>query len=145
MHIWKLFLKYYEMKQGYEFANSPARKLAQSFSLNIIGGKPISIKQRLLSGIDTVVKLHENYTKQMDSCFKSFIYYALNEKRLVLFLRMILQTTSLVNNYYHSWSYTRQTGFNDALHSLDCLTSIKFHLPIDVSVRRFINTQDLIE
>jgi hypothetical protein len=36
-------------------------------------------------------------------------------------------------------------GFHDALHSLNRLTSINFHLPIDISVRRFVNNQDLIE
>jgi len=37
------------------------------------------------------------------------------------------------------------SGFNDALHSLDRLTSIDFRLPINISVRRFMNNKDLIE
>ncbi|CAF0803057.1 unnamed protein product [Rotaria sordida] len=146
MHIWKLFLKYYDMKDGYEFANNPARKLSQSFSLDIIGGKPITLTEYLLNGIDAVVKLHKKHTKQqMNCCFKSFICYALNEKKLVSFLRLILRTGILVENYYQTWSYTRQTGFNDALHSLDRLTSIDFDLPINTSIRRFMNNRDLIE
>ncbi|CAF3756799.1 unnamed protein product [Rotaria sp. Silwood1] len=145
MHAWKLFLKYYDMKHGNEFANSPARKLSESFSLDVVGGKPITIKQCLLSGIDNIVKLHEKHNKSMDSCFKSFICYALNEKKLVSFLRIILKTVPLIENYYQSWSYTKTTGFHDALHSLDRLTSIDFHLPINVSVRRFMNNRDLIE
>lgn len=145
MHAWKLFLKYYEMKRGNEFANSPARKLSESFSLNVIGGKPITLKQCLLSGIDTIVKLHEKHSKSLDSCFKSFICYSLNEKKLVAFLRILLKTTPLVENYYQSWSYTKMTGFNDALHSLDRLNLIDFHLPINISVRRFMNNKDLIE
>ena len=32
-------------QHGDEFANSPARKLSQSFSLDVVGGKPITIKQ----------------------------------------------------------------------------------------------------
>ena len=32
-------------KHGNDFANSPARKLSQSFSLDVIGGKPITAKQ----------------------------------------------------------------------------------------------------
>ncbi|CAF4036328.1 unnamed protein product, partial [Rotaria sp. Silwood2] len=67
------------------------------------------------------------------------------EKKLVSFLRTILKTVPLVENYYQSWSYTKATGFHDALHSLDRLTSIDFHLPINVSVRRFMNNRDLIE
>jgi len=145
MHAWKLFLKYYDMKRGNEFANSPARKLSESFSLDVIGGKPITLKQCLLSAIDTTVKLHEKHSKSMDGCFKSFVCYALNEKKLVSFLRIILKTVPLVENYYQSWSYTKTTGFNDALHSLDRLTSIDFHLPINISVRRFMNNRDLIE
>jgi len=145
MHAWQLFLKYYQMKHGEEFANSPARKLSQSFSLDVIGGKPITIKQCLLSAIDTIVNLHEKHSKSMESCFKSFVCYALNEKKLVAFLRVILKTIPLIENSYQSWSYTKTTGFNDALHSLDRLTSIDFHLPINVSVRRFANNRDLIE
>ncbi|CAF1200939.1 unnamed protein product [Rotaria sp. Silwood1] len=146
MHIWKLMLKYYDMKSGYEFSNSPAHKLSQSFSLDIVGGKPITLTECLLNAIDTIMKLHQNHKKQqMDCCFKSFICYALNEKKLVLYLRLILQTVVLVENYYQTWSYTRQTGFNDALHSLDRLTSIDFNLPINTSVRRFMNNRDLIE
>ncbi|CAF3052113.1 unnamed protein product [Rotaria socialis] len=145
MHAWKLFLKYYEMKHGNEFANSPARKLSESFSLDVIGGKPITLKQCLLSGIDNIVKLHEKHNKSMDSCFKSFVCFALNEKKLVSFLRIILKTMPLVENYYQPWSYTKKTGFNDALHSLDRLKSIDFRLPINISVRRFMNNKDLIE
>jgi hypothetical protein len=33
-----------------------------------------------------------------------------SEKKLVSFLRMILKTTPLVENYYQPWSYTRRTG-----------------------------------
>ncbi|CAF0733315.1 unnamed protein product [Adineta steineri] len=145
MHAWKLFLKYYDLKNGNEFINSPARKLSQSFSLDVVGGRSITTKQCLLSAIDTVVKLHENHSKPMDSCFKSFICHALNEKKLVPFLRLILKTGQLVECSYQQWSYTKQTGFNDALHSLNRLTSIDFHLPINMSVRRFINNRDLIE
>ncbi|CAF5217909.1 unnamed protein product, partial [Rotaria magnacalcarata] len=67
------------------------------------------------------------------------------ERKLVPFLRLILQSPTLVEHYYQPWSYTKKTGFNDALHSLDRLTSIDFRLPIDTSVRRFINHRDIIE
>ena len=36
-------------------------------------------------------------------------------------------------------------GFNDALHSLNRLSAVDFHLPIDTSVRRFVHNEDLIE
>lgn len=145
MHAWKLFLNYYEMKHGDEFANSPARKLSQSFALEVVGGKPITVKQCLLSAVDTIVKLHEKHAQSMESCFKSFVCSALNERKLVQYLRVLLKTTPLIESSYQSWSYTKTTGFNDALHSLDRLSSINFHLPVNVSVRRFLNNRDLIE
>ncbi|CAF2070529.1 unnamed protein product [Rotaria magnacalcarata] len=145
MHIWELFLKYFDMKHGNEFVNSPARKLSQSFALDIVGGRPVTLTQYLLSGIDTIVKMHSKHPQHMDRCFKSFVCYALNERKLVPFLRLILQSPTLVEHYYQPWSYTKKTGFNDALHSLDRLTSIDFRLPIDTSVRRFINHRDIIE
>lgn len=47
MHVWDLLLKYYEIKHGKEFTQSAANKLSQSFSLNVVGGKVITIKQVL--------------------------------------------------------------------------------------------------
>lgn len=45
MHAWDLLLKYYEMKHGKEYNETPARKLSSSFDLNIVGGKAITAKQ----------------------------------------------------------------------------------------------------
>lgn len=45
MHAWELILKFYEMKNGEQFNSTPARKLSQSFNLNIVGGNAISYKQ----------------------------------------------------------------------------------------------------
>ncbi|CAF4040562.1 unnamed protein product [Rotaria sp. Silwood2] len=60
MHIWKLILKYYDMKNGYEFKNSPAHKLSQSFSLDIIGGKPITLTEVLYDLIFNEKKNNNN-------------------------------------------------------------------------------------
>lgn len=35
-----------------------------------------------------------------------------------------------------------QTGFQDAFHTLDRLTSYKFDLPVDLAVRQFQNIKD---
>lgn len=51
MHAWELILKYYEMKNGEEFNSRPARKLSQSFNLNIGGDTSVSIKQVVKSFI----------------------------------------------------------------------------------------------
>ena len=45
MHAWELILKYYELKNGERYNSTPARKLSQSFNLDIIGGTAISNKQ----------------------------------------------------------------------------------------------------
>lgn len=48
LHAWDLFTKYYEIKHGKEFTDSPARKLSQSFNLDVIGGRAITIKQVIM-------------------------------------------------------------------------------------------------
>jgi hypothetical protein len=45
MHAWELILKYYELKNGDRYNSTPARKLSQSFNLDIVGGTAISSKQ----------------------------------------------------------------------------------------------------
>ena len=45
MHAWELILKYYELKNGERYNSTPARKLSQSFNLDIVGGTAISNKQ----------------------------------------------------------------------------------------------------
>lgn len=77
MHAWDLFLKYYEMKHGKEYNDSPARKLSQSFHLDIVGGKAITTKQNLLSGIDSVLSSHRPLKRSDDMQFKAFICLAL--------------------------------------------------------------------
>jgi hypothetical protein len=50
MHAWELVLKYYELKNGERYNSTPARKLSQSFNLDIVGGTAISNKQVRLQG-----------------------------------------------------------------------------------------------
>lgn len=45
MHVWDLVLKFYDMKHGEQFNSTPARKLSQSFNLDIVGSSTISSKQ----------------------------------------------------------------------------------------------------
>lgn len=77
MHAWDLLVKYYESKHGKEFTQSATNKLSQSFSLNVVAGKVITIKQSLLSAIETVLKIHKNDMSNKDSCFKAFVCLAL--------------------------------------------------------------------
>ena len=36
-HAWDVILKFYEMKMGHEYNSTPARKLSQSFGLDLSG------------------------------------------------------------------------------------------------------------
>ncbi|XP_061181320.1 RUN domain-containing protein 1-like [Saccostrea echinata] len=142
LHAWDLLLKFYDMKHGRQYNESPARKLSQSFHLEMVGGKPITAKQTLLGAIDTVISSHTPLKRSEDSHFKAFISLALNEKKLVVWFKLLFRTQTLIDSYYQDWSYVARTGFDDALKSLDKLNSIPFKLPVDLAVRPFSNIKD---
>lgn len=140
MHIWDLVMKYYDMKHGKEFTQSATNKLSQSFNLNVVNGKAITIKQALLNAINQILLIHKFDQSNKDSCFKAFVCLALNEKKLVLYLKQLLKTTLIIENYYQNWSYVKSTGFDDALKSLDQLKVINSNFPVEKSTRRKSNT-----
>ncbi|KFM73221.1 RUN domain-containing protein 1, partial [Stegodyphus mimosarum] len=100
MHAWDLILKYYELKNGYQYNASPARKLCQSFNLEIVGGVATTPKQSLLSTIDNIISTHTPLKRSPDSHFKAFVCAALNEKRLVSWLKLIYKTRVLLEHFY---------------------------------------------
>ena len=65
------------IQHGQEYNQSPARKLSQSFHLDIVGGKAITSKQTLLGAIDTVIASHSHLKRSEDSHFKAFVCLAL--------------------------------------------------------------------
>ncbi|KAK7868724.1 hypothetical protein R5R35_002529 [Gryllus longicercus] len=142
MHAWELILKYYEMKNGEKYNSTPARKLSQSFNLDIVGGTAISNKQNMLSVIGNIINMHTQYKRSYDSHLKAFICAALNSKKLVTWLRLIIRCQKLTQMYYQSWSYIVRTGAEDSFESLDKLTPYKFDLPVDLAVRQFQNIKD---
>ncbi|XP_071649280.1 RUN domain-containing protein 1 [Temnothorax longispinosus] len=142
MHAWELILKYYEIKHGRRYNSSPAQKLSQSFNLDLAAGRIASSKQSLLTTIGNIIASHSPYKRSYDSHFKAFVCAALNANKLVIWLKLILQCQYLLENYYLSWSYVVKTGFQDAFHTLDRLTSYKFDLPVDLAVRQFQNIKD---
>uniref|UniRef100_A0A182MJU6 RUN domain-containing protein n=1 Tax=Anopheles culicifacies TaxID=139723 RepID=A0A182MJU6_9DIPT len=73
MHAWELLLVYYNIKNGDRYNSTPARKLSESFNLDIVDGRPLSNKQSLLSAIGSIVALHSPYKRSYDSQFKAFI------------------------------------------------------------------------
>ncbi|XP_074660272.1 RUN domain-containing protein 1-like [Tubulanus polymorphus] len=142
MHAWDLLMKYYEMKHGREYNESPARKLSQSFDLDIVGGKAITAKQTLLGALDTVLSSHDPLKRSEDAKFKAFVCLGLNERKLSTWLRLVLRNTTMVDYYYQPWSYTAKTGFEDAAKSLSRLNGLDFHLSVDLAVKPFTNIKD---
>lgn len=142
MHAWDLLLKFYDMKHGLEYNQSPARKLSQSFHLEMVGGKAITSKQTLLGAIDTVISSHTPLKRTEDSHFKAFISLGLNEGLLPTWLKLIFRTQTLIDNYYQDWSYIARTGFDDGIKSLEKLNAVKFRLPVDLAIRPFSNIRD---
>ncbi|CAK9814741.1 RUN domain-containing protein 1 [Anthophora plagiata] len=120
----------------------PAQKLSQSFNLDLGGGRVISSKQSLLTTIGNIIASHSQYKRSYDSHFKAFICASLNANKLVAWLKLILQCQYLLENHYMSWSYVVKTGFQDAFHTLDRLSTYKFDLPVDLAVRQFQNIKD---
>lgn len=79
MHVWELILEYYHIKNGNQFNDTPARKLSQSFNLDIMGmGAPIpSTKHTMLTAIGSIIAIHEPYKRSYNSHFKAFVSEAL--------------------------------------------------------------------
>ena len=47
-----------------------------------------------------------------------------------------------MDKMYEPWSYLVSTGFDDAIRSLDRLSVVRFHLPIDLAIRQLQNISD---
>lgn len=142
LHAWDLVLKYYEIKNGAQFNASPVRKLSESFNLDIVAPTTESPKHALLTAVHNVISSHTPLKRSYDSHFKAFVCAALNEKRLVAWLKLLFKCKPLVERYYVHWSYVRKTGFDDALRSLDRLAAFDFDLPVDLAVRQLQNIKD---
>ncbi|EFA12041.2 RUN domain-containing protein 1 [Tribolium castaneum] len=143
IHAWEIILEYYHLKNGEKFNSTPARKLSQSFNLDIAGASPTSNKHNMLCTIGNIISTHTPYKRSYDSHFKAFICAALNSNKLVSWLSLIFQCSQIVKLHYFPWSYVAKTGFQDSLKSLDSLTGYKFDLPVDLAVRQFQNIKDV--
>jgi hypothetical protein len=142
MHAWDVIVKYYELKNGVSYNACPARRLSQSFNLQIVGGMAITAKQTLLSCIDDIIETHTKLKRSPDSHFKAFVCAALNEGKLVQWLKLIVKSRTISDLCYEKWSYLVSTGFEDTLRSLEKLSTIRFHLPIDLAIRQLQNIND---
>ncbi|KAM7541062.1 hypothetical protein Aperf_G00000045005 [Anoplocephala perfoliata] len=70
---WAIFLKYYVLTNGRAFNDTPARKLSESFALDIIGGKVVTAKQHLLSSMGTVLEEFNKYKRSEETQFKALV------------------------------------------------------------------------
>ncbi|VUZ55717.1 unnamed protein product [Hymenolepis diminuta] len=132
---WAIFLKYYVLTNGRAFNDTPARKLSESFALDIIGGKVVTPKQHLLSSMGTVLQEFNKYKRSEATQFNALVCIGLNTHRLVSWLKLVLRSPLIVQYMYHPWSYVSSTGFDDALQSLSKLSSVDFDLPFDANIR----------
>lgn len=73
MHAWELILEYYYLKHGDEYNNTPARKLSQSFNLDIMNSQVVTAKQNLLSVVGSIVATHRPYKRSYNAHFKAFV------------------------------------------------------------------------
>ncbi|TDG41464.1 hypothetical protein AWZ03_012121 [Drosophila navojoa] len=139
MHAWELILEYYNLKNGEEYNNTPARKLSQSFQLDIVDAQAVTAKQSLLSAIGMILAMHRPYKRSYNAHFKALICAGLNAHLLVEWLNLILSCNELIDTYYTSNSYVACTGFRDSLRSIDALSKFDFDLPVDLAIRHFRN------
>lgn len=77
IHAWEIIMHYYQLKNGERFNSTPARKLSQSFNLDIAGASATSNKQNMLCAIGNIISTHSVYKRSQDSHFKAFICAAL--------------------------------------------------------------------
>lgn len=77
IHAWEIILEYYNLKNGDRFNSTPARKLSQSFNLEISGASITSSKHNMLCAIGSIISTHTPYKRSYDSHFKAFICAAL--------------------------------------------------------------------
>ncbi|XP_041466703.1 RUN domain-containing protein 1-like [Lytechinus variegatus] len=142
VHAWEVFSKYFEIKKGKQFAESPARRLSQAFDLDIVGGTAITSRQTLLAAIDHVEETHEPLRRSHEARFKAFVCQALNEQKLASWCRLVCRTHTLMDSFYQSWSYMLRSGFDGGIQILDKLSDIKFCLPVDLAIKQFQNIKD---
>ncbi|XP_030849123.1 RUN domain-containing protein 1 [Strongylocentrotus purpuratus] len=142
VHAWEVFSKYFEIKKGKQFAESPARRLSQAFDLDIVGGTAITSRQTLLAAIDHVEATHQPLRRSNEARFKAFVCQALNEQKLASWCRLVCRTHTLMDSFYQSSSYMLRSGFDGGIQILDKLSDIKFCLPVDLAIKQFQNIRD---
>ena len=141
VHAWDIILKFYALKLGHEYNTAPARKLSQSFGLDLSGSSSGN-KQSLLATIGQIIGSHSPYKRSSDAKFKAFICAGLNKRKLIHWFRLILRNQTILESYYSPWSYVSKTGFDDGFKTLERLNTFVFDLPVDVAIKQFQNMNE---
>ena len=141
VHAWDIVIKFYELKLGNEYNSAPARKLSQSFGLDLSGSAGGN-KQSLLSTIGQIIGTHSPYKRSSDAKFKAFICSGLNKQKLIQWLRLILRNQTILEMYYSPWSYVSKTGFDDSFKAIERLHTFVFNLPVNVAIKQFQNMNE---
>ena len=66
-----------DVQHGKEYNETAQRKLTQSFGLEMVGGKPVTVKQTLLGAIAEIQGSHQPLKRSDDAQFKAFVCHAL--------------------------------------------------------------------
>ena len=141
VHAWDIILKFYSLKMGHEYNAAPARKLSQSFGLDLSGSSSGN-KQSLLATIGQIIGSHSQYKRSSDAKFKAFICSGLNKQKLIHWLRLILRNQTILETFYSPWSYVSKTGFDDGFKTLERLNMFVFDLQVDVAIKQFQNMNE---
>ena len=144
-HPWELFVAFYRTKDGQSLMVTPQRSLAQSFSLEIQGG---TSKQSLLVAIGNIIAMHQPYKRGPEAHFKAFLssalkyltfirklilsstfntFYIDSAKKIVPWLRIVLRSPSLLDEFYEPWAFIVQPGKYYCNTTIEKLITI-FHL-----------------
>lgn len=135
IHIWHVIEDYFKLRNEPNFQRSSIKTLSQSFNLKPSLNGPIKMtsRQALLIAVDDIIeKLSKTRPNGPESHFRFFIYVALNQCRLAIWLKLVFKNKSLVRKYYHSFSFVSQSEKMDKfLATIEVLSRIEFKLQTD--------------
>lgn len=133
LHVWDIIVDYHKRRNINNERTSSAKTLTRSFNLDESNDAPMKLtsKQTLLIAIETIKdKVSKSKPNGPEAHFRAFIYKALNQGKLSIWLRFIFRRS--VSNYYYNTSFVSQPKKMDTFFEiLDKLSQYEFKLEID--------------